>query len=118
MFSCFRRPLSIQDVGDVVTMGELINKSYTPAPAIVHIGGPEAVANWSGLMKEGSFLHPGFRGIRSSAAFAFTRNAVGECEVLTKTHSSDADWLGLGGAGTPGLRYVDAFFLMRPAMLE
>ena len=112
MFSCFRRPLSIQDVGDVETMGQLIHKSYTPAPTIVHIGGPEAVANWSGLMKTGTYLHPGFRGIRSPAAFAFTRNADGDCEVLTKNHSSDADWLGLAGVSTPGLRSVASLHIV------
>ena len=94
MFSRFGRALKKKDVGSAVAMGELIRHSYSPSPTIVHLGGPEAVVDWRGLMKDHPYLADQLSGISQCGAFGFTRGADGRCELRTKTNSSDDVWLG------------------------
>ena len=94
MFSRFGRALKAKDIGSADEMGDLIKHSYSPQPTIVHIGGPEPVVNWRGLMQEQRYLPDHLSGISECGAFGFTRGADGRCQLRTKTFSSDTEWLG------------------------
>ena len=92
MFSRWSSSLLWKDFGCRSKLATMLTTAYTPGPAVVQLGGPEAVANWSDVVQPR--LLASFKGLHEPQSFAFVRTVDGDCELWTKNRCSDKDWLG------------------------